>query len=106
MTDIVERLRGLVAVQEAGGAWVVEATAADVDEAAAEIERLRAAQAWQPIETAPRDGSAFMGARKDGVYIARWHFGVQRFVNRDNLSPFGTSIPRLTHWRPLLDAPA
>ena len=43
MTDIVERLRGLVAVQEAGGAWVVEATAADVDEAAAEIERLRAA---------------------------------------------------------------
>jgi hypothetical protein len=77
---------------------------------------------WQPIETAPRDGSRFLGFQiigpmnelgendeilRRGIYeadqvVAYWLFG--QFVSY----PFNGGIPqnvRFTHWMPLPPPP-
>ena len=43
--------------------------AAEIEALRAEVQRLQALTQWQPIETAPRDGSGFLGyGRKDWIY--------------------------------------
>ena len=72
---------------------------------------------WQPIETAPKDGSWLLvsNAEKDGAWIARYYefypsgykpdnpwFSLM--LNHDGLpNPRGSSFP--THWMPLPEPP-
>jgi hypothetical protein len=112
MTDIVARLREWTAAdmdthaslrrhgkQVAVVPWSRHGTdlAETVLEAAAEIERLRAAQAWQPIETAPKNQRVLVW---DGQDVIGATFGGVRWWSADDetrISP--------THWRPLPEAP-
>lgn len=139
MTNIVERLRAYTmgdfdtyAVLRHRGEWIAQVTmireASDlcetVHEAAAEIERLRAAQAWQPIETAPRDGTPvlLLVARAHGAAViveAEMVHGVWEYgPNGDRVdlppqwvAPYevwggNTVTDDATHWRPLPEPPA
>jgi hypothetical protein len=54
---------------------------------------------WQPIETAPKDGTEFLGWSGRHVWIVRWLAGFQSWL----LSDGGRS--ELTHWMPLPDPP-
>ncbi len=69
----------------------------------AEIARLRAASAWRPIETAPRDGTdclTFSPKRHPGfnqrIVVNYWDHGWQRSLQGN--PP--------THWQPLPEPPA
>lgn len=60
----------------------------------------RGAVGWQPIETAPRDGTAILARRSPGVIeIVRWEdypdYGVYGWSSESYDDPW-------THWRPLL----
>lgn len=118
MTDIVERLRD---AERHFAAIIVEGatsyTLSMMREAAAEIERLRALHQWQPIDTAPRDGTAIIallryrnGTVFDEPLSIRWHdpwgqwvfsgclIGIQNSAkDEDNVDP--------THWMPLPPPP-
>lgn len=54
---------------------------------------------WQTIETAPRDGTEILGARKiEGV----WFYGVMHWndaIWSDFFEEFGTE--KATHWAPI-----
>ena len=57
---------------------------------------------WQPIETAPKDGSRFMFASDDFIGVAFYING--KAFAADSLGPtHRTSQP--THWMPLPDLP-
>lgn len=64
---------------------------------------------WQPIETAPRDGSRFLAYAIEEAddmmpQIARWELIEQRFVLSWDGTAFGdpSVMPDpLTHWMPL-----
>lgn len=59
----------------------------------------RAPQEWQPIETAPKDGSHILAWRDSGVHLMRWREQVQRW------DEWHVGIKHLTiqptHWMPL-----
>jgi hypothetical protein len=68
------------------------------------IEDVREAAGWQPIETAPKDGTEIVCL--DEIYGKRWRYaavwnGIQWYTG------FGDSWPnaRPTHWMPLPDPP-
>lgn len=68
MTDIVERL-----MNPSPSVPAMRDGAAEILRMRAEIERLRAASQWQPIETAPKDGTEFIAYRDDaGPFLLRW----------------------------------
>ena len=119
MTDLAQMLRDRAAAH--GGDKLLE-------EAAAALEAARE-DAWQPIETAPRDGSEVLVWRADcGILLARWTAPIDfmttteleaasdgnddwmeepdwfcaDFVSGSRLD--GTEAP--THWRPLPAPPA
>ena len=55
---------------------------------------------WRPIETAPKDGTEFMGYKPNGVggeFIAACRWGVVRGAVRWDW-PY---TPDPTHWQPL-----
>ena len=59
---------------------------------------------WRPIETAPKDGSWFLGYDEDGPrLVCCWSEEVQDWVadSRD----IYTDAVTLTHWMPLPDPP-
>jgi hypothetical protein len=71
---------------------------------------------WQPIETAPRDGSQFQAWSIDGwVPYAAWEtqydsvggetFCEYTIVDYDGIEGWEAN-PRLTHWKPHPTAPA
>ena len=68
------------------------------------------AGAWQPIETAPKDGTAvllncptfYFGA---GVYLGWWDGSLFQ-VCTEGASEHPYSDDGATHWRPLPEAPA
>lgn len=59
---------------------------------------------WQPIETAPKDGTRILVCRNDlvePVTIAYWSMGECRFM-----TPLVLDFRPLTHWMPLPDPAA
>lgn len=84
------------------------------DAQAAEIARLNAIQAWQPIETAPRDGTAILLGSSDGAWIAKYdpvypsgyrpkNPWFSLMLNHDHMGRMPNTKP--THWMPLPAAP-
>jgi hypothetical protein len=63
---------------------------------------------WQPIETAPKDGSGFIAT--DGKWCGQGYFcsesGVFVLANCHVTDPFSVELHGLTHWMPLPAAPA
>jgi hypothetical protein len=66
---------------------------------------------WQPIETAPKDGSYVLIANMHGAWVAKWHpIFVSGFrpstpwasmmLNHDHIEKTGRYDPP-THWMPL-----
>jgi hypothetical protein len=90
------------------------------DKRQTEIERLRAASpdGWQPIDSAPRDGTEILTISKSGIRVTRydpmaypsknnpiWKW----FIGMEDKSPIGGGAGTYchpTHWRPLPDPPA
>ena len=61
------------------------------------VEALLAEREWQPIETAPRDGSwVLVHERQEVPMVARWYLG--GWQNEDGYEPAECDI---THWQPL-----
>ena len=64
---------------------------------------------WQPIESAPKDGTEILCLVDGGIYPAVYtddYFGDYRFVGwweRNNHYPFNDDVP--THWMPLPEPP-
>ena len=55
---------------------------------------------WQPIETAPKDGTPFLGCDPDYIFVAIWDRG-----NRVHLTDTGRGFCYPTHWMPLPPPP-
>lgn len=105
MRDIVERLKQLLQydyiTQEMVDCFVNEATA--------EIERLRGLTEWQPIETAPKDGTQILLA---GVCQAPSIDAGESSVVKGYWTDFNTggwvwygAAMDFTHWMPLPTPP-
>jgi len=108
--DVLEALRSLLAhrTEDLGCyEFVLEAW---IESAADEIERLRAARRWIPVEEQwPKHGSDVLVAYKAGQYVL---LGVGEFdgttVNDDGVTvPYFKGIGgfEVTHWMPLPEPP-
>lgn len=55
---------------------------------------------WQPIDTAPKDGTRIVALCSNGAaYVARWN------TNYEEWSIPGSGISGVTHWMPLPEPP-
>ncbi|WP_368648008.1 hypothetical protein ABRZ10_07210 [Castellaniella ginsengisoli] len=108
-----------------GLARVIESCCDHIDAQAAEIARLREAQAWQPIETAPRDGRTLLLGRRNSLgnwrtMRGQWmsaEYIAEYWEDPDEVEPgwFETAVEaedppncwliEPTHWMPLPAAP-
>jgi hypothetical protein len=70
----------------------------------ATIARLREAQAWQPIETAPKDGTEVLAWRGGRRGIVRWHENSSYWDEWHRPTAHCRVEP--THWMPLPLTPA
>lgn len=68
----------------------------------------RCAGQWQPIETAPKDGTWFLAFQTDDIYPCQWHVEEPgEGPGREGwLDLFNQSLEAPTHWMPLPEAPA
>ena len=73
--------------------------------AAASDEPAPALQGWQPIESAPKDGTAFLAWEREwrGPFKCWWHV---KNRNEAYWMDFDDSDPQPTHWQPLPPPPA
>ena len=80
----------------------IRALLADLDAARAALSEAKAG-GWQPIETAPKDGTRFIAWRKYSTLplIARYWKDFGWFEDED-----GLHLHNLTHWQPLPAPPA
>ena len=124
--DITERLRGKYPIGPRGAdgepefGWRCFATPPIQHEAADEIESLRtrieeleAAQDWQPIETAPKDGTMVFVWHP--IDVRQRHASFESSIRKAKFLPEldewqvesvgGYPPPVVTHWRPLFDPP-
>jgi hypothetical protein len=83
-------------------AQTMRALLSRAEKAEAENERLRAAQAWQPIKTAPRDGTKILSfvwtIYQGGVVVAHWD-------DNDGFIDCDSDFWEPTHWLPLPEPP-
>jgi len=111
--DLVKRLRDLG--DRAEYMPHMHHIAADrIEELEAELARLREAQAWQPIETAPKDGTLFVavGFVKEHAYATVGGFelwdieeGIWGFHDHNASEWFEDEKDWPTHWMPLPEPP-
>ncbi len=80
-----------------------------------ELERMRGEQQWQPIETAPKDGTSFLGTGWDhgetnGTRhhaVVWWDEELEGFMEgQDDWVESACPCLYLTHWMPLPEPPA
>ena len=104
MTDIVEKLRYRA---ERIRPWKASEAIDQlvILEAAAEIERLRAASQWQPISTAPTDGSRVVVWRPHEDKQHPAHIGIDLCADVDCLWMYSRRGQQPTHWMPLPSPP-
>lgn len=62
---------------------------------------------WQPIETAPKDGTGFLAFWGKDTALDERSFGVVVFVSGEyrNTDDYGTTYGKPTHWMPLPEPP-
>jgi len=62
---------------------------------------------WQPIETAPKDGSKILGFDPSllGIVIAQWDGALGWYVDKCSQDGLGFECMPLTHWMPLPNPP-
>ena len=64
---------------------------------------------WQPIETAPKDGTTILLVMRTGKMITGWWASsVELFIfvlGPDDGNSFGIMAEDATHWMPLPEAP-
>lgn len=98
MTDLVQKLVGALENFTEGCSTSIDAYAV----ARAALSEAKAG-GWQPIETAPRDGTRFIAWRKYSTrpLIARYWKDFGWFEDED-----GLHLYNLTHWQPLPAPPA
>jgi hypothetical protein len=92
------------ALYEEGHQTARRAAAAIAAEADADIARLRAAQGWQPIETAPKSGAdilIYAGEYGDAMKVISWRSPWGNWGWYTALGEYVTP----THWMPLPAAP-
>ena len=70
-----------------------------------EITRLRAATAWQPIETAPRDGTTVLLWLVDGQMMIDGEYAIQGFHSARAWRTEFHVTAEPTHWQPLPTPP-
>jgi hypothetical protein len=81
--------------------------AEELREIAGEMEALPPAQAWQPIDTAPTDGSAILVSEGRFCFCVEWNLEFNWWAVDDNkLGPFRLRGSAPTHWMPLPPPPA
>ena len=96
MTDTTERVARAIwtaAKDNAAASWE-----GHISEARAAIEAM---PGWQPIETAPRDGTKFLGVTKSGRMKVDWFdvtLSVSQFAHERGDNGY-------THWMPLPEPP-
>lgn len=85
----------------------------------AELDALKASMAWQPIETAPRDGTIIILTTGDATGTGRWRCigsrdtlndlnGIAQFKHEygwHSVSDKRLNNQKITHWMPLPSAP-
>ena len=76
-----------------------------IEKMQAEIDALKVAQTWQPIESAPRDARLVLlrvahGSEWAGVHAAHWSASKHAWMYAPDYA-----VPRPTHWMPLPPAP-
>ena len=60
---------------------------------------------WQPIETAPHDGSRILVYADYEMFVVRW-IDDWWHVNDNKHGPYSLRGPEPTHWMPLPEPPA
>lgn len=106
-TDLIERLceesrsKQSIAWNRMDGGQECSFTANLADESAAAIVKLEAERAWQPIETAPKDGTAVLGVLTGSElpHIIRYLRGAW-LIAWDGYD-LSASCDAPTHWRAL-----
>lgn len=97
MSDIVAKLREQIAPRTGDYMNDLLFTAAE------EIELLRAERQWQPMETAPRDGTMVLMWTEWGVIIGFWGQRANRWLG--SASSHTKDLEDVRHWLPLPKPP-
>ena len=102
MADIVQKLVGALEAVMPHALVIINENHPATKAARAALSEAKAG-GWQPIETAPRDGTRFIAWRKYSTrpLIARYWKDFGWFEDED-----GLHLYNLTHWQPLPAPPA
>ena len=68
-----------------------------------DIRALVAAVTWQPIETAPKDGTNILAIETETIKIVFWYSGLKEWGSQQDWFDDGKWEP--THWMPLPKPP-
>lgn len=69
------------------------------------VERLEKEREWQPIDTAPKDGTGFLAASPDFISEGNWHISTCWWLWGEQKYQMCSSQVIPTHWQPLPPPP-